>query len=341
MSTARTFPPVSDASDRLLLDEAAPILAGTVVVVDAPEVAMRLRGEVAELRVFLDSARQQRQFVGREFDRSLEDTLAGADVVLLRLPKALNRLDDLAAQIARHAKPSVQVLGTGRLKYMALSMNDVLGRSFGSVRASLARQKSRVLFASLPRSVPPPTPTHNHLADFRLEIVAWGGVFAGATLDIGTRAMLATYDTLPWFDTAIDFGCGTGILAAELKRNRPSARVIASDDSRIAIESARDTFAANGLDIEIAHEVLLSGQPDNSADLVVLNPPFHDGGPVAKHLAEEMIILAARKLKPGGELRTVWNSHLGYGATLKREVGPTRQIGRTAKFTVTASVRRP
>ncbi|HEX4444580.1 MAG TPA: methyltransferase [Galbitalea sp.] len=341
MSTAQTSPPLSDASDRLLLDEAAPLLAGTVVVVDAPTVAMRLRGEVAELRIFLDSASQRRQFIGRVFDRSLEDTLADADVVLLRLPKALDRLDDLAAQIARHAKPSVQLLASGRLKYMTLSMNAVLGRSFGGVRASLARQKSRVLFASSPLDVPAPAPTHNHLPDLQLDIVAWGGVFAGATLDIGTRAMLATYDSLPPFETAIDFGCGTGILAAELKRARPSARVIASDDSRIAIDSARDTFAANGLDIEVAHEATLSGQSDNSADLIVLNPPFHSGGPVERNLAQAMIILAARKLKPGGELRTVWNSHLGYGPVLRREVGPTRQVSRTPKFTVTASVRRP
>jgi 16S rRNA (guanine1207-N2)-methyltransferase len=49
---------------------------------------------------------------------------------------------------------------------------------------------------------------------------------------------------------------------------------------------------------------------------------------------------AGRVLAPGGELWTVWNSHLGYRAALERAVGPTRQIARNAKFTVTAS-RRP
>jgi 16S rRNA (guanine1207-N2)-methyltransferase len=33
----------------------------------------------------------------------------------------------------------------------------------------------------------------------------------------------------------------------------------------------------------------------------------------------------------------VWNSHLGYRAALERVVGPTRQIARNPKFTVTAS----
>jgi 16S rRNA (guanine1207-N2)-methyltransferase len=49
---------------------------------------------------------------------------------------------------------------------------------------------------------------------------------------------------------------------------------------------------------------------------------------------------AARVLEPGGELWTVWNSHLAYKAALSRLVGPTRQVARNAKFTVTASTRR-
>ena len=50
-----------------------------------------------------------------------------------------------------------------------------------------------------------------------------------------------------------------------------------------------------------------------------------------------MFEAAARVLRPGGELWTVWNSHLAYKPTLERIVGPTRQIARTPKFTVTAS----
>jgi len=47
-----------------------------------------------------------------------------------------------------------------------------------------------------------------------------------------------------------------------------------------------------------------------------------------------------RVLRPGGELWTVWNSSLGYRPALQRLVGPTRQVARNAKFTVTVSTRR-
>jgi 16S rRNA (guanine1207-N2)-methyltransferase len=44
-------------------------------------------------------------------------------------------------------------------------------------------------------------------------------------------------------------------------------------------------------------------------------------------------------LTPGGELWTVFNSHLGYSSVLSRLIGPTRVVHRDLKFTVTASIR--
>jgi len=46
---------------------------------------------------------------------------------------------------------------------------------------------------------------------------------------------------------------------------------------------------------------------------------------------------AARVLAPGGELWTVYNSHLQYRPALERYVGPTVEEGRNPKFTVTRS----
>jgi 16S rRNA (guanine1207-N2)-methyltransferase len=45
-------------------------------------------------------------------------------------------------------------------------------------------------------------------------------------------------------------------------------------------------------------------------------------------------------LRPGGELWCVYNSHLPHRQTLQQTVGPTRQLSRDPKFTVTASTKR-
>jgi 16S rRNA (guanine1207-N2)-methyltransferase len=56
--------------------------------------------------------------------------------------------------------------------------------------------------------------------------------------------------------------------------------------------------------------------------------------------ADRLFTAAARVLRPGGELWTVFNSALRYKPTLTRLIGPTRLVGQGPKFTVTASVRR-
>jgi len=69
----------------------------------------------------------------------------------------------------------------------------------------------------------------------------------------------------------------------------------------------------------------------------LLNPPFHLGASVHAGAALKMFQAAARVLAPGGELWTVYNSHLQYRAALERNIGPTVEEGRNPKFTVTRS----
>ena len=79
---------------------------------------------------------------------------------------------------------------------------------------------------------------------------------------------------------------------------------------------------------------------EGSAQLVLCNPPFHADTTVSTDAAEAMFRNAATILQSGGELWCVWNSHLRYRPVLEKAVGPTRQVVRTDRFTVTAS-RRP
>jgi 16S rRNA (guanine1207-N2)-methyltransferase len=324
---------VLDAADRLILDESAELLVGaTVVVLGSTDLAAAAIARGAStVRVSDDT--------DPSTDDLVPELFAGADVVLVRLPKALSALEHAARLIASSAPTRVVVVSGGRLKYMTVGMNEVLLHSFARLDVSLARQKSRVLIAREPIALDAEPVARVHDADLDLWVGAVGGVFAGASVDIGTRVLLAVFDQLPGYETAIDFGCGTGILAADLKRRRPTARVVASDVSAVAIASARVTAAANGLDVEVVRDAGLSLQSDASAELIVLNPPFHDGGAVSIDAALAMFTEAGRVLKPGGQLWTVWNSHLGYTGALVRTVGPSIRVGRNPKFTVTASTK--
>jgi 16S rRNA (guanine1207-N2)-methyltransferase len=354
----------ADAADRLILDEAAEALEATVaepgrVVVIGDEYGALTLGAAAVLgvrhiRVHQDALSGELALarnalrVGTGLDacfRSLplgRELLEGAAVVLLRLPRSLAQLDDVARAIAAWADPAVVVYAGGRVKHMTPAMNDVLGGAFGEVRATLARQKSRVLVASgARRNVTPALPRREFHADLGLWVCATGGAFAGTKIDIGTRLLLAHLERAnPAARTAIDLGCGTGVLAAALARSRPGVRVIATDQSASAVESATATMQANELDVRVVRADALDGFDDASTDLVLLNPPFHVGSTVHAGIALKLFEAAARVLAPGGELVTVFNSHLAYRAALQRAIGPTRQLDRTAKFTLMASTRR-
>jgi 16S rRNA (guanine1207-N2)-methyltransferase len=364
----RRFPDVEapnlfavDASDRLILDEAAEALAaaepGAVAVIGDRYGALTLGAAAlhgaTRIRVHQDALTGERA-LARNADRAGlagvyenhgldEGLLEGVTVVLMQLPRTLADLDQAAALIARHADPDVSVFAGARIKHLSPNTNDVLKMHFSELRVSLARQKSRVLVASGPLGVAGAALKKEFHEELGLWVAAQGSAFAGTKLDIGTRFLLGF---IPQMDaaaeTAIDLGCGTGILAAEIARARPAARVIASDQSASAVASARETMRLNGLEerVDVVRDDALRSQPDASADLILCNPPFHVGAAVHADAALGLFRDAARVLRPGGEFWAVFNSSLSHATTLRKIVGPTDVVGQNTKFTVTRSTKR-
>lgn len=351
----------ADATDRLILDTAADALAasapGEVVVIGDRYGALTLAAAATGatgIRVHQDDLSGERALAANAQTLGQTDAFAnvpldasavlGARIVLLQLPRSLDALAEIADLLARHSSPDVVVFAGGRVKHMTRAMTDVLGRSFASVTASLAHQKSRMLVARVPRppAGEPAWPAREFHDDLGLWVCAHGAAFAGTKVDIGTRFLLGFLDDLPRAAEAIDLGCGTGVLATAMARARPALRVTATDQSAAAVASAQQTALANDVAdrVTVVRDDGLSGWADAGAELILLNPPFHVGATVHAGIASKLFADAARVLKPGGELWTVWNSHLGYRQELERLVGPTRQLGRNAKFTVTASMRR-
>ncbi|MFJ1457961.1 class I SAM-dependent methyltransferase [Nocardia wallacei] len=368
LSRLRRYPDVEavnlyavDAADRLILDVARDALAaagsGRIAVIDDGYGALTLGAAAAHdlsaVRVHQDLLTGELALANNARAVGLADRysthelgrrlLEDVKVVLLRLPRALSGLAEIADAIARYADPEVEVFAGARDKYLTPAMNDVLAESFGSVRASRGRQKSRILLARDPKPVGSlPFPVRKQLDEMDLEVVAHGAAFSGPRLDIGTRFLLDHVRRMkPDARDAIDLGCGTGILAVALAKARPQVSVVGTDQSAAAVASARATAAVNGVAdrVTVLRDDAMTGVAGHSADLVLCNPPFHVGAAVHTGSAIKMFSETGRVLRPGGELWTVYNSHLNYRGVMERLVGKTDVVGRNRKFTVTRSVR--
>ncbi|MFX4285345.1 class I SAM-dependent methyltransferase [Janibacter sp. G349] len=351
-----------DPVDRLLLDELGEVPSGRVVVLgdetgalaralveragastlQDPRVLQGWAGAGEQVVAHSDSLVAERQVAqalagasgGGEVVPDLAEALTGAALVVLRLPKSLDALDEIARTAALLGTDDVRVVAGGRVKHMTPSMNEVLGASFEQVHASLGRQKSRVLHAAGPRTVEQVWPRQRHHADLDLTIHAHGAAFAGTRIDAGTRLLLGQLDRLSGTDgTVVDLGCGTGVLASVLARRFDD--VVAIDVSAAAVASAQLTTAGAA---DVRRGDGLTDLADASVATIVSNPPFHVGTAKDSTPTLAMIADAKRVLRPGGELVLVYNSHLPYLPRL-REVGPTEILARDRSYLVTRTVR--
>jgi release factor glutamine methyltransferase len=75
----------------------------------------------------------------------------------------------------------------------------------------------------------------------------------------------------------VDVGTGTGAVALAMARERPGARVLATDLSWEAVELARDNARSLDIGVEVLQGDLLDAVPERlrgEVDLVVSNPPY-------------------------------------------------------------------
>lgn len=363
-----------DSADLLLLETAAEaasepaaarqaITSGSLVVIGDRHGALTL-GAIEKLgargvRVQQDPLLAERALasnaaalsLGGEYaNHPLGDTLlTGAQLVLLQLPKSLAELEEIAWHIARWSDPRVVVLAGGRDKHMSRGMNEVLARYFGEVSAGLGRRKARVLTARAPRSSEeigePRFPTRSRDPELEFDLFALGATFGGAAFDHGSRLLLRTLSEDPpkrQPTRILDLGCGNGVLAVSAALAFPGAEVIASDQSAAAVEATGLTARAAGVGdrVTVQRADATEAVPEGWADLVLLNPPFHTGSTVHAGVAHRLISACAGVLAHGGELRLVFNSHLGYRGLVNQVIGQTRQLSRDKTFTVLSAIRR-
>lgn len=167
-----------------------------------------------------------------------------------------------------------------------------------------------------------------------LTVFALPAVFSSAELDGGTKLLLSTFHKADGLKgKVLDLGCGAGVIGASLKQQFPKIKLTMSDIHAMALTSSQRTLNENSL----AGEVLASdvfSHIEERFDLIVSNPPFHDGIDTAYQAVENLIKNAKSHLNKGGELRIVANAFLPYPDLLEQAFGKFEVLAKTGKFKV-------
>lgn len=169
-----------------------------------------------------------------------------------------------------------------------------------------------------------------------LTIKTLPGVFSRDGLDVGSQLLLSTL-TPHTKGKVLDVGCGAGVLSAALASHSPKVRLTLCDVSAPAVEASRATLAANGLEGEVFASNVFS-EIKGRFDMIISNPPFHDGMQTSLDAAQTLIRGAVRHLNSGGELRIVANAFLPYPKILDETFGFHEVIAQTGRFKVYRTV---
>lgn len=265
------------------------------------------------------------------------------DAVLWRIPKtqALFALQLHALQSC--TEPDTLILAGGMIKHLPEKLHELL-RPLGAVEVLPAEKKARIFRVVRDSQAMPTAPaadTALAIPELDLTLSAGPNVFARDKFDIGARFFIEQFAQLPRSAHIADLGCGNGVIGMMVKRLQPEARIDFFDDSYQAVTAAERNYRNNGFSIEppAAFHVddVFSSYRGEPFDLILCNPPFHQGHVVGDQIAWQMFMQSREQLRPGGELWIVGNRHLQYHQALKKLFGNCRQIAANAKFVVLAA----
>lgn len=266
------------------------------------------------------------------------------DLVLLRPPRSHPLLSYQLQAVRKLISSPAQFLAGAMAKYIDSALLKVFEQNLGPCQPSLAWKKSRLLaLSSLADSGHQQDHSHyddSHYldaAEYGLTLRNRANVFSRDKLDRGSRLMLQAIKQLPPSECVADLGCGNGLLGIMAAKHWPDAELHFFDESFLAIDSARDNATRNlsaSANCHFHSDDCMSHYDGPSFDLVLCNPPFHQGQQIGDHIARQMFKDAKRHLRPGGKLCVVGNRHLGYHITLKKLFGPAEVLLSDRKFVV-------
>lgn len=266
--------------------------------------------------------------------------------IIYKIPKSKALLTEQLIQIKAKYDHDVTFIAGSKAKEIHTSTLKVFEKYLGTTKTSLAVKKSRLVFSELNNTAlhTSPYPTCWPLEKTPYTISNHANVFAREKLDLGARLFL---QHLPKFNKnqhVVDLGCGNGVVGLQALTAQPSLTLTFIDESYMAVASAKHNITENlpecAEHCQYQVDDCLTHVNNNSIDVVLCNPPFHQLQATTDHIAWQMFNDAHRVLKTGGELRIIGNRNLAYHIKLKRIFGNVTTINSDSKFVILSAIKK-
>ena len=162
------------------------------------------------------------------------------------------------------------------------------------------------------------------------------GMFSHGEIDPGSQ-FLARYLPKDYRKQAADFGAGWGYLSVALAGQSPEIEGIdLYEADHAALDAARRNIGRLCPGLRTRYHWLDLAREEVKAryDLIVMNPPFHEGHAAEPCLGQAMIRAAASALRAGGDLLLVANRGLPYEPVLAELFRTSGETARNARYKV-------
>lgn len=244
------------------------------------------------------------------------------DFALIKAPKSLALLELYLNHIAQNSTNEVTVILSFMTRHFSPKIIEIAEKYFENATQSRAVKKARTVTLTKKKQVN------------KLDIIdvinfnnqdykQYSGVFSAKHIDYATQYFLEHIQLKPTDNSILDLASGNGVIAAEILKKLPEAKIHLMDDSFLAVESAKLNVQEENVQHHFDND--LSNFEDSCFDLIVTNPPFHFEYEINIKIPLQLFKESYRCLKTNGNLQVVANKHLNYITHLK-SIFPTVEI---------------
>lgn len=245
---------------------------------------------------------------------------ASFDVVYIRVPKAKALLNHLLRESIRILKPKGKLICVGfndeGIKNTFKKIEKALGELVG--QELLGKGLRIAEFALVHPTIDQIEDRHYTVVqsiknELSLSLSSKAGIYGAEKIDQGSLFLceiVLEHCGATAFEKILDIGCGNGLIALVLAKIFTSSEFIATDNNITATTLCELNFVNNDVTGSVILDDCAKTLHSDQFDLVVSNPPFHQGFDTSENLTIKFLAATERLLTVQGEAWFVMNRFL-------------------------------